>query len=583
MRCPFCNQEIEDGSRFCAECGKQLPTENMQASGGNQEETTGTAVEMVSETMNKKSKKWVIPVAAAAAAAAVGAGAFVAVNLSDPKETVIDAFKSITAEGQVNPAEDIFGMGEYLKNMKSSSGEFSLGLTMEDSSISELAMIKGGSADLTLYKDAEPAALGMDLGVGYAGMDIATLQFYIDEEQVMMAVPELSSRSFVLNYGDDLAGQLEASPYVGPMLAWEGVDPEALDSLISQGKSALKEHSEMLDLGALWTRYKEGSGAVDELKEAMTVEKIDKKEFTIDGKDVKCKGYHVTVPGDALIDFAETTKDFFLDDEILKDDVAAWLDTVIELQESMGASYDTDGQSGKDMQKQLWKDAESEIDSLIDALDEVVDDVEMDVYVRKDGSMAGFSFETKLKADDEDFKIEGDATFGGGYNMLANVEAVVDIEDDAGDTISFKINKEGEYEKGKLLTGELTASITGDYVDMSLAFENTFNIKDGSYDGYLKLNDDGENIVKISADGYFDDIVKGEAFEMYFDSLKISVYDGEEYIDVSGYYKMKPLDGEIDTPAGKAFDILSGTAAEYEEIAGEIQQKVMGLLQQLPL
>ena len=34
---------------------------------------------------------------------------------ADPKDTVIDAFKSITAEGQLNPSEEIFGTKELEK------------------------------------------------------------------------------------------------------------------------------------------------------------------------------------------------------------------------------------------------------------------------------------------------------------------------------------------------------------------------------------------------------------------------------------------------------------------------------------
>lgn len=42
----------------------------------------------------------------------------------------------------------------------------------------------------------------------------------------------------------------------------------------------------------------------------MTVTKNDKKEFTIDGQSENCRGYHVTLPKDALIRFAKTTREF---------------------------------------------------------------------------------------------------------------------------------------------------------------------------------------------------------------------------------------------------------------------------------
>ena len=81
-----------------------------------------------------------------------------------------------------------------------------------------------------------------------------------------------------------------------------------------------------MDLKALWNRYKEGSKAIDDLKAAMTVTKNDKKEFTIDGQSENCRGYHVTLPKDALIRFAKTTREFFLNDETLKQDVVRYLE-----------------------------------------------------------------------------------------------------------------------------------------------------------------------------------------------------------------------------------------------------------------
>lgn len=68
---------------------------------------------------------------------------------------------------------------------------------------------------------------------------------------------------------------------------------EGLANYLGQYKEALSDEEPMLDLKALWNRYKEGSKAIDDLKAAMTVTKNDKKEFTIDGQSENCRGYHV--------------------------------------------------------------------------------------------------------------------------------------------------------------------------------------------------------------------------------------------------------------------------------------------------
>ena len=56
------------------------------------------------------------------AVAVIGGGVMLS-HQADPKDTVIDAFKSITAEGQLNPSEEIFGTKElYLEGIPKQDG-----------------------------------------------------------------------------------------------------------------------------------------------------------------------------------------------------------------------------------------------------------------------------------------------------------------------------------------------------------------------------------------------------------------------------------------------------------------------------
>lgn len=54
---------------------------------------------------------------------------------------------------------------------------------------------------------------------------------------------------------------------------------EGLANYLGQYKEALSDEEPMMDLKALWNRYKEGSKAIDDLKTAMTVTKNDKKSL----------------------------------------------------------------------------------------------------------------------------------------------------------------------------------------------------------------------------------------------------------------------------------------------------------------
>ena len=63
----------------------------------------------------KKTQK-IILAGAAVVAVAVGGVFYVKSTAKDPKDVVIDAFKSVYAEGQTNPQEELFGVKELLEN-----------------------------------------------------------------------------------------------------------------------------------------------------------------------------------------------------------------------------------------------------------------------------------------------------------------------------------------------------------------------------------------------------------------------------------------------------------------------------------
>ncbi len=69
------------------------------------------------------------PAGAAAAVVVVGGGVMLS-HQADPKDTVIDAFKSITAEGQLNPSEEIFGTKELENLLQKGSAQTGMELSM---------------------------------------------------------------------------------------------------------------------------------------------------------------------------------------------------------------------------------------------------------------------------------------------------------------------------------------------------------------------------------------------------------------------------------------------------------------------
>lgn len=105
-------------------------------------EPAGEPAEPAGEAPKGK-KKWVIP-AAIAAVVAIAAGAFAMTSAKDPKDAVIGAFKSIVAEGQTNPAEEIFGVSAMTDKLNKESSEMNMELTVEGSSDETLSQLVSG-------------------------------------------------------------------------------------------------------------------------------------------------------------------------------------------------------------------------------------------------------------------------------------------------------------------------------------------------------------------------------------------------------------------------------------------------------
>lgn len=567
MKCPFCNQEIEDGSKFCTFCGKELTA-------------------MDTSEIPKKGKKWVIP-AAAAAAVAVAAGAYAMSQRVDPKDAVIDAFKSIVAEGQTNPAEEIFGISDLMEKLSKESGEVSMEVTVEGASDETVNRLAGGKMAVNVKNDVDQKKISMDIGLGYAGMDLAGMEIYLDETQVAAAIPELSSRAFTLSYADDLEGQVEASPYLGNLLKENGVDITGLNTYLEKCTEMASEGERLFDLKELWNRYKEGSRAMDDLKAAMTAEKTEKKDFTINGVTESCKGYHVTVTKDALVQFARTTKEFFLNDETLKSDFITYMELVTELQSTMAALQDPSlSQSPEELQKELWQNAETQIEDVLSQLEASMGDVTLNVYVRKDGTMAGFDYATIAKMEEQEVALDGSVAFGGGYNMLSNVNAVlnmnkINITNAEDDTISLTLNKTGGYEAGNTWFCDLNGTLKSGEESFGFVYNGSYQIADGSLAVSLDLLDGEESQASLTSTGYVQNLEKGTSFELCLDSVRFAsplLTGAEDYFELSGTYAAGPLTEEVAFPEGESFDILAATEEDYNGVISEMTGNIFGLM-----
>lgn len=525
-------------------------------------------------------KKWLIPAGAAAAVAVIGGGVMLS-HQADPKDTVIDAFKSITAEGQLNPSEEIFGTKELEDLLQKGSAQTGMELSMTGISDESLNQMSGAGIGLDVKRDVDSGRQLLNLSLQYGGGELADAQLYMDDTQIMAAIPVLSSRMFTLDYVNDLEGQLINSPYAAQKLEEQGIDIEGLANYLGQYKEALSDEEPMLDLKALWNRYKEGSKAIDDLKTAMTVTKNDKKEFTIDGQSENCRGYHVTLPKDALIRFAKTTREFFLNDETLKQDVVRYLELAGDASSIYAADGDGESVDPEEQQKELWAQAEAVLDNLVEEMENTIGDVTMDVYVRKDGKMAGFSYETDATVEEENVRFYGDVSFGGGYNMLSNVNGALNIEDSDGQIITVSLDKTGAYEAGKSWSGQVIATLQGDEEKYQFILDGDYQIADGSYEVKLDLQSNGASQASLTANGAVSELSKSESVHIDMDSLRLEttlLNGSSSYVEFAGSYYVNPLEDEIAQPDGVPFDVLASSEEDYNQVTTEITGNLFAIL-----
>lgn len=587
MKCPYCSQEIEDGSQVCAQCGRALNT----ADGGQEarEETLQDGAAGVSQSegdgageVPKKGKRWVIPVAAAGAAVVVAGGIFAMTRREDPKETVINAFKSITDKEQPSPADEMFGSREMGKLFSEGSMQGTVSLTLESCMDPTVNSLATGSLEIGMKRDMENKKASVSYGIGYGGMELADMELYFDEKQLVAAVPVLSSRAFTLNYGEDLEGQIAASPYLGTVLEQYGVDVGGIGRYMETCMDMAAGDEKLFDLKELWERYKEGSRAIDNLKEAMTVEKTEKKEFTIDGKQAGCSGYHVVITKEAMIDFLDVSREFFLSDETLKSDFIQYMELAGELQDSMRILYGTDtAQSPETMQQELWDRAQDEFDKLLAQLDESLGDVAMNVYVRKDKKMAGFDFESAAEIDGEEVKICGEAAFAGGYNMGANMTASVELAGGDGETIALSYESAGAYEKDKSWETSVKGTIEAAGQSFGLSCESACEAAGDAWDYTLDLTllSGKMSMGSLSSNGVIEAPKKGESLRIAMDSIRVEspMAGAGPVIELSGSCEAGPLAEEVTAPEGEPFDVLAATEEEYQAVGTEIYGNLFGL------
>ena len=575
---------VTDAGQQAEEAGAAVKEEEPKAAGPMSVPAAGEP------EPNKKFMKILFAVIAALAVIAVAAVAYVKMNAKDPKQVVIDAFEKVYTEDQVFPSEELFGFKDFSEAALKADMESGLTLKMDSCSDPTVNQFAGSGLRLEGKSDKTNDRSSFNMGVIYNGMDLANLDAYYGDDNLMMAVPELSSKVFTLDLGDGLGERIKNSPTVGPLLAENGVDVDGLagyfTDLIDEAEKAEEEGKAPFDIEALLTRYREGSSAQENFKAAMTVEKADKGTYTMNGAQVSCQGYDVLISKDSMIEFLRTSSDFFLQDETLKADYLKQLEATVRMSELMGSAMTGMGSmSAEQMQEQAYDEVKDAVDEMITYLDKTLTDIQMTVYVDKDGNLAALEGTTNLYVDEEVAEegyvaVTFNLTLEGGAYLTQNVKGNITLQD-ADDTVKLDLLKQGTYD-GKKLTCDLSVDVTApDASVYNFMYTGTYDSNDGSYHAAVELGGEGSQLFKMSAAGIVDQMEKGKAYHMDIDALEIAAMDNSMNMVLSGELYSRPLSSGVTPLEGETMDVLSATEEDWNNVLMEMVFGIIGLSGQL--
>lgn len=596
MKCRKCGAEVQENEKICSVCGQEAETVETNARKEETKEMSDTADGLTAsdqapsgspEPEKKKSGKVMLGVAAAVAVVGIGAAA-VPKLMENPKKTVIAAFESINSENQITGAEEIFGWKEFLENYGKVDCESVFRIQIDGCSEPGMEMFEGAGLEVRSMADLENWKSRAEMSLDYKHMDLADLQFYYGDQMFMAAVPQLVDRVFTLKIDDSLGESLKNSPMAAPYLEESGVDIDQLAELTKEmmEKPENGKAKGQLDFPGLFDRYRKGCKAKESFQQAMMVEKAEKANFLIDGKETSCKGYHVQINKDSLIAFLRTSSDFFLNDEEMK---KQYLDQ-LRLSISMAALFSGSMENGalssaEEMVQQNYDEIKEQADWMIQILEQSLQDIDMMVYVDPKGRLAGLTGTTTVVEADMDTveerreaQIEFALELQGGNYLTENMNGRLSITSD-GATMDILYEKAESYDKERLDSSCKVTVLSPDDENITMNASGTYIAESGDCQLSFELLVPEMQPIVIHGSGVVTELEKGKSIYADIDAMSIEA-EGVT-MNFSGELGYGPLSGEVLPLEGEDLDVLAATEEDWEEIVMEAYGNIFGLMAQL--
>lgn len=521
----------------------------------------------------KKGKGPIIALVALLIVAAIGIGAYASGifgGKGSEKDQVAEALSSVL-KGEENPfMEDWLGTTKLSENMMKASkmsGRLELVEMPVVTAMTGFPVPGGITLSFETNQDIKAKASSGSMGLGLMGTNIVNGKLYMKDTVLQVAAPSLFEEVLTA----DLSGDLEAKLNNAPLFKDQLDNDEAADA-IRQMSEALKDSGEQQEkLMKLMTGqtklsdYPGFSKHFKTLKEKWVIEEVDEKTQVWNGKEDSFKGYHVTMPKDAFIEYFRNMKTYFMTDEKVQADILDMVLGQVAAQEEI---------TREEAKKELDEKLSEEIENL--ETNPNIKDMVFVIHMTNDNEMV--SFATDYTTPKAAMKLNFER-FGGAYpdeNMKLNVSV---SGEESG---SMEMISTGKTEENSQVRDIVISVKEADQAAMEQKIALTVNKETGLFtvkiDGTV-LEEDQPNQMQMTINGKLQDIVKGKSGQMVMDEMKLMMA-GEPMMTLKGDLSYDTENITVSELEGEKLDIMTATPEDMETVMEQIQEK-LGLLLQL--
>lgn len=484
--------------------------------------------------------------------------------MKNKKDIVSDALTGIVETMDDGYLEQTFGLKDLQE--LAAGGNCTMGVAFDFDGLSRLGLPDPLAVDVNLSKDTKKDAALLSAAVKAGGMDLGTFSLYADNQMLAAAAPELISPVLTLDYKNRPDKRVESS-FMGEQLNIESEDFKYAAEVTGTIHEAVMGKKRYFDISELYDRYKETTKAADTLKKAMEVEKLDSKRFTVDGKNQKCRGYHVVVSHKDLADFVKTAGKYLVTDDELQDNEMARIKDVLTIIRMLRGNHYDAADSWADEQMDKLKDAiRSGSDEIETFFDDNVEDLDMILYVDKKGNAAHLEVTTSIDTGNL-YEIEAAFDFEGGSIPTREMNGTI-TADSGSNRLGLELDKTEKNTKDLWQSDwDIVLSDNSSDTRMSLALEH--DKRDDEFQ--LEANIDG---VKLELGGEFLDYSKGKSIEIAVDTARLNMGWFETWMNDRDSFTMflKPLSEDVKIPKGKQIDILDADEDDWTDMERELDR-----------